>query len=60
MHAQQQLFNICNTAIVGNHHDKSKKNNKYTVVKIYKSIKMISQNHRQFKYHTLQELFLES
>ncbi len=30
MHVQQQSFNICNTAIIGNHHDTSDK------IKIYK------------------------
>ena len=45
MHVQQQFFNICNTAIVGNYRDKNNFK-KGGVRYIYKSIKLISQNHR--------------
>ncbi len=58
MHVQQQSLNIGDTAIIGNHFDTS---NKIKILKdqIYKSSKLISHNHRLFKYHIWVELFPE-
>jgi hypothetical protein len=59
MHVQQQSLNICNTAIIGNHYDTSNKNKNIKRSNIYKSSKLISHNHRLFKYHIWLELFPE-
>jgi hypothetical protein len=52
MHVQQQYLSLCNSAIVGNHHDTSNKLKNIQRSNMLKLSKLIGQNHK-FQYHVL-------